>query len=306
VAVVSAAVLRKHPVSSRVALAVRVLTGVVALSVALSARAADSPPAGSETVAVRSGALTLQALLFRPAGHGPFPAVLFNHGSGYARTELNHRHPELLGPVFARHGYLFLYLYRRGDGLSAGQGVPSADVMAQAMASGGQDARNEAQMHLLQTDEMADAMAGLAYLRALPDADGGRVAVVGHSFGGSLTLLMAGRDPAIRAIVTFAAVGYSFDRSPPLRAALAAAVEHTSAAVFLVTAANDFSLSPEKELGAQMDRLGRPPHQVRIYPSVGQTPEEGHDFVHQRIPTWEPDVFAFLDQYVSAATPRGP
>ena len=83
-------------------------------------------------------------------------------------------------------------------------------------------------------------------------------------------------------------------------------VAHQASAGTVYDAANDFSLSPEKELGAQMDRLGRPPHQVRIYPSVGQTPEEGHDFVHQRIPTWEPDVFAFLDQYVSAATPRGP
>jgi dienelactone hydrolase len=278
---------------------------VAALALALTARAADPAPMAPEAVVVRSGQLSLRALLYRPAGKAPFPAVLFNHGSGYARSDLNQRHPELLGPVFAGHGYLFLYLYRRGDGLSAGQGTASGDVMAQAMASGGQDARNDAQLRLLETDEMADALAGLAYLRALPDADPGRVAVVGHSFGGSLTLLMAGRDPAIRAIVTFAAVGYSWDRSPPLRARLGAAVERMSAAAFLITAANDFSLGPEEALGAQMDRLGRPPHQVRIYPAVGQTPAEGHDFVHQRVATWEPDVFAFLGQYLSQATPRG-
>ena len=285
---------------------VGLLTAGLALLAALSARAADTAAPAPETVVVRSGELSLRALLYRPAGGGPFPIVLFNHGSGYARAERNHRHPELLGPVFARHGYLFLYLYRRGDGLSAGQGVASGDVMAQAMASAGQEARSEAQLRLLQTDEMADAQAGLAYLRALPDADGRRVAVVGHSFGGSLTLLMAGRDPAIRAIVTFAAVGYSWDRSPALRAQLAAAVERMSAAALLITAANDFSLGPEEALGAQMNRRGRPPHLVRIYPPVGQTPDEGHDFVHRRVATWEPDVFAFLDQYLSAAAPRGP
>lgn len=288
---------------------VRLLASALALATAFAAAAADPAPRAPSTVVVQSGELKLRGLLFRPAGRGPFPAVLFNHGSGHAPSASasgpDHRHPELLGPVFARHGYLFLYLYRRGDGLSAGQGLAAGDVMDQAMASGGQDARNQVQLHLLETDETDDALAGLTYLRALPEADPARVAVVGHSFGGSVTLLLAARDPSIRAIVTFAAVGYSWDHSPQLRAELGAAVARMSAAVFLISAANDFSLGPEKELAAQMDRLGRPPHQIKIYPPVGHTPEEGHDFIHLEVSTWEPDVFAFLAQYLSATAPRG-
>lgn len=80
------------------------------------------------TVVVRNGTLTLRALLWRPRGHGPFPAVLFNNGSGRSRAELERLGPyerlaDAVGPVFARHGYVFLYLFRRGVGLSADQGT---------------------------------------------------------------------------------------------------------------------------------------------------------------------------------------
>ncbi|HYM36200.1 MAG TPA: hypothetical protein VET48_12425, partial [Steroidobacteraceae bacterium] len=54
------------------------------------------------------------------------------------------------------------------------------------------------------------------------------------------------------------------------------------------------------ELAAEMGRVGKR-HVVKIYPPVGQTVDEGHDFVHLRIAAWEPDVFAFLDKYVVAA-----
>jgi hypothetical protein len=32
--------------------------------------------------------------------------------------------------------------------------------------------------------------------------------------------------------------------------------------------------------------------------ALGQTAEEGHGFVYSRVTSWEPDVFAFLDQHV--------
>jgi carboxymethylenebutenolidase len=78
---------------------------------------------GPETVSVHSGSATLHAMLWRPQGHGPFPAILLNHGSGRTRDDLDRlgpyeRNAEKLGPVFARHGYVFLYLFRRGVGLS--------------------------------------------------------------------------------------------------------------------------------------------------------------------------------------------
>src|SRR5215467_13849173 len=127
-----------------------------------------SPP---ETVVVQSGALKLRGLLWWPAGRRPFSAVLFNHGSGSLPDP---KQPAILGPVFARHGYAFLYLFRRGAGLSSDQGTDSGTSMARALAEKGQEGRNEVQLQL-QEVELRDVMAGLAFLRAHP-VDGGRVA----------------------------------------------------------------------------------------------------------------------------------
>jgi carboxymethylenebutenolidase len=182
-----------------------------------------------DAVVIRSGSSTLHAMLWRPRGRGPFPAILFNHGSGRTSEDLQRlgpyeRNAQALGPVFTRHGYVFLYLYRRGVGPSTDQGANAVDLMNRESAAHGQDARNALQLQLLEGREMGDARAALAFLRARPYVDAGDVALVGHSFGGSLTLLMAEREPNLRAVVVFSATGYSFDRSPELRARLLAAM----------------------------------------------------------------------------------
>jgi hypothetical protein len=58
-----------------------------------------------ETILVHNGSATLHAMVWRPPGHGPFPGILLNHGSGRAREELERlgpyeRNAEKLGPVF--------------------------------------------------------------------------------------------------------------------------------------------------------------------------------------------------------------
>jgi len=257
---------------------------------------------GPRTVIVPSGTLKLRALLWCPPGRGPYPAVLFNHGSGHASGfdpsgRADQRHPELLAPVFVRHGYAFLYLYRRGDGLSRNQGTPAGDLMDRELAVSGQEARNKIQLHLMETDELDDVLAGLAFLRTLPTVDRNRIAIVGHSFGGSLTILAAERDKTIKAAVVFSAGGYSWERSPLLRTRLLTAVADMSVPIFLIHAANDYSVIPGETLSAEMDRLKKR-QRLRIYPATGQTVDEGHDFIHREVTTWEPDVFQFLDEYV--------
>lgn len=157
----------------------------------------------------------------------------------------------------------------------------------------GQVGRNQLQLKLLET-ELADALAGLDFLRAHSDVEARRIAVVGHSFGGQLTLLLAERDIGVRAAVVFGAAAGSWEASPELQTRLLAAVDHTGAPVFFIHAANDFSVVPGKVLAAEMTRLGKP-NRVKIYDAIGNTPAQGHDFVYLGLSTWERDVFAFLD-----------
>jgi carboxymethylenebutenolidase len=254
---------------------------------------------GAEIVVIHSGSATLHAMLWRPKGRGPFPGILLNHGSGRTREDLERlgpyeRNAEILGPVFARHGYAFLYLFRRGVGLSADQGTNAVDLMNSESAAHGQEARNALQLQLLDNREMDDALSGLKFLRALPYVDARNVAVIGHSFGGSLTVLLAEREPNLRAVVVFSGAGYSFDRSPELRARLLAAIDHIAEPVFFIHAENDYSLSSGRVLDARREHIGKP-HRLKIYPAIGHTVDDGHDFLHLGVNLWEPDVFAFLD-----------
>jgi dienelactone hydrolase len=277
---------------------------------ALTASPADAPrasadgetPRAPETVVIRAGPVALRGLLWRPQGRGPFPAVLLLHGSGRTPEELKRLGPyeqqaPVLGPVFARHGYELLYLFRRGVGLSADRGTSAVDLLNAELAARGQAGRNSLQIRLLEGRELGDARAALAFLRARGEVDARKVAVVGHSFGGSLALLVAESEPDLRAAVVFSGSGYSWDRSPELRARLLAAVDRAAAPIFYIHAANDYSLNPGRELDAHLEKLGKP-HRLKIYPPVGRTADDGHGMLYLAVNLWEPDVFAFLDELV--------
>ena len=253
---------------------------------------------GPDTVVVHSGRLQLRALVWRPKGKGPFPAVLFNHGRGLTpHTEGRLAGVSDLGRIFADHGYVFMALFRRGEDLSAGQGIFIGDLLERERAAKGNAAATKLQVRLLESDHLADALAGLAFLRELPDVDRRRVAVVGHSFGGSLALLAAAREKSLRAVVNFATAAGSWEGSAELRAALITAVGRLTAPVLFVYAANDFSVAPGKVLDAEMTRHSKV-HRLSLYPSFGKSVHEAHWFVYLAAATWERDVFAFLDEHM--------
>jgi dienelactone hydrolase len=262
------------------------------------------PPASvaPQTVEIPSGTLRLKAFLWKPGGPGPFPAVLFNHGSG--GTDAAHtaglaitEAAERLAPLFLKHGYALLYLFRRGQGLSADEGPFMQDVLQREEAAKGKEARQHLQFILVTTDHLDDVTAALSFLKTVPGVDARRIAVAGHSFGGQLTLLAAERDRTVRAAVTFAGAAGSWERSPELRERLLEAVGRTTAPIMLIHAANDYDTAPGRALAAELERLHKP-HLLKIYPPVGQTSDDGHNVLYLAIPQWEPDVFKFLDEHV--------
>jgi len=252
---------------------------------------------GPDTVSVQSDKLTLKGLLWHPTGHGPFPTIIFCHGS-YRDTDKIYNPVQQIssiGPAFASHGFIYFGLFRRGVGLSAGQGVNSADLMDSAFKERGQEGRNEVQLQQMLTDQLQDMVSGLKYLRGRKDVDTNRIVIVGHSFGGSLTLLVAEHDPRLKAVIVFSAGGYSWNSSPPLRARLIMAVKNISVPIMIIHDQNDYSTTPGYALDSVMNKLNKP-HVLKIYPKFGETAQEGHNMIFKSIATWESDVFKFLTE----------
>jgi dienelactone hydrolase len=280
---------------------------VLALALQLSAVALaqtvspSAPPAAPQIADVRSGELHLKGYFWKPAGPGPFPTILFNHGSGAddAQHTAGRTMAEAasdLAPIFLKHGYAFFYLCRRGQGLSADQGPFMQDLLKQAEAKGA-DARKQLHYQLITGGQLDDALAGLTFLKAAPDVDPERIAIVGHSFGGMLTLLSGDHDSTIRAEVAFAAGANSWRASQELRDRTLASVGKTAAHIMLVYAANDYDTTPGKDISAELDRLHKS-HLLKIYPAIGKTTDDGHSLLYLGISEWEPDVFQFLDENV--------
>src|SRR5258708_36172672 len=135
--------------------------------------------AAADDVNFPSGKLTLHGVVFKPEGTGPFPAVLYNHGS--APGMLSKEAFDALGPAFAAHGWVFFGPYRRGQGLSANAGPYIMDAINVAVKKGGIAAGAAVMVRLLQTDHLDDQMAALAWLRTQPYVDPKRIALAGKA-----------------------------------------------------------------------------------------------------------------------------
>src|SRR2546428_10777546 len=88
----------------------------------------------AETVTFPSGEITLHGVLYKPEGTGPFPAVIYNHGS--APGMMSKEAFAALGPVFASHGWVFFGPYRRREGVSVSARPCICGPIARAQESG--------------------------------------------------------------------------------------------------------------------------------------------------------------------------
>ncbi|HEY6975708.1 MAG TPA: alpha/beta fold hydrolase [Chitinophagaceae bacterium] len=252
-----------------------------------------------DTVVVQSGNLRLKGLLWKPDGTGSFPAIIFCHGSlgGIDTIHDPLREASLLGNVFANRGYIFFALFRRGAGLSKNEGVNSTDLMDNAFKEKGQEERNKVQLQQLETDQLKDMISGMKFLKSQRNTDTNHVAIIGHSFGGSLALLLAEHERNVKAVVVFSPAGYSWNLSPPLRERLLTAIKNIAMPVMIIHAQNDYSVNPGFTLDSMMNQLHKT-HVLKIYPKFGNSASEGHGLIFQGTKIWEADVFKFLDEYM--------
>jgi carboxymethylenebutenolidase len=249
--------------------------------------------ATADVVSFPSGKLKLKGVLYKPIGAGPFPAVVYNHGS--APGMLSQEAFEALGPVFASHGWVFFGPYRRGQGLSVSAGPYIGDQIAAAEKTGGVTAGAATMVRLLETDHLNDQLAALAWLRAQSFVKPNQVATAGTSFGGIEAVLGAERA-SYCAAVDSSGGAESWAEAPAVQALMTRAVRNARAPIFFFQAENDYDLSPSRTLSAAMKQAGKE-FELRIYPRYGKSTQDGHSFGYFGSAVWGADVILFLDQH---------
>ncbi len=240
----------------------------------------------AERITYQSGSFRLGGFIHQPSGDGPFPAVVWNHGS--------ERDPDsmpALGSLFASHGYVFFVPHRRGQGGNPGPYI--MDQLRRAQDEGGPAARSR-MLVVLHREHLNDQIAALDHLRTLSCVDSTTIAVMGCSFGGIQTVLAASQPLGLRAGVAFATAARAWSGNPDLREALVEAARQSTIPLFFIQAENDFDLDPSRVLSAAMQKAGKP-HRLEIFPRFGTTQDDGHAFCAEGADIWSPDVLAFLD-----------
>jgi carboxymethylenebutenolidase len=242
----------------------------------------------AEIVSFPSGSLTLHGVVYKPDGAGPFPALLYNHGSARDSSAAS----DALGPIFASHGWVFFMPSRRGQGLSSAAGPYISDTIRDAGKKGGLEVAASTMVRLLKTEHLDDQLAALAWLRKQEYVRPMQIAAAGNSFGGIETLLGAERGQYC-AGVDVSGGAESWKRAPALQQLMISAVRNIHVPIFFLQPQNDFDLSPSKVLSATM-KDSHEPFQLKIYPPFGASREEGHSFAYRGASVWAPDALEFL------------
>jgi dienelactone hydrolase len=256
---------------------------------------ADDAPEGARPVVpaevrVPSGGRTLAGYLYVPAGAGPFPGLVLNHGSTIEPGTSDFCRPGTAA-VLTGWGYAVLLPHRRGYGNSEGP------TWRQEVTAEFGTAEYDRALAARLAREADDVGAAVDWLAGRPELIADRAGVIGSSFGGVMSLLAAARRPRLRCAVDFAGAAMNWERTPTLRATMLDAARQLAVPICLVQAANDYSTAPTRELGGELGRLGKV-HAARVFPPFGLTADEGHLFFQHGAPIWGSFVRTFLDRWM--------
>ena len=177
--------------------------------------------------------LTLRGWVYKPAGYGPFPAMVWNHGA-----EKNPSARPELGLFCTQHGYVLFVPVRHGHNPSPGQYF--GDIQ-DYIASGADRFSIQKKAVSLEEEYNQDVVAALNWLKKQAYINANAIAVTGVAYGGLQSLLAAERGLDLRACIAFSPGAMSWG-SREIRQRTIEAVQATKVPVFLLQAENDYTL----------------------------------------------------------------
>jgi len=295
------------------------LWALVALSLsapALGQRPAVEPKAQRQTVRqlptptrsspyttffYKSDGLNIEAYFYKPEGDGPFPLVIYNHGSrsGQERTEIPWR---IIANIVVPQGYALLVPERRGYGKSDGQ-TYDEEVQGDRGERMMKRFREEAGDILAALDYLKqhqrEAVAGANRLNPTPfRIDFKRVAIMGWSHGGVTSILAASERHEFVALVDQAGGALTWNSSPVLRRELPDAAAKIKVPALCMDSENDATTEAARTVCKAVKNSGEWEKTI-VYPPFTPTsnPDNiapGHLIFGQGVSIWQDDLLAFL------------
>ena len=270
----------------------RHITGIVAILL-WAVNAAAQPPSATppfETIFYTHDGLKLEAYLYTPEGNGPFPLVVYNHGSAVPGQERTEWAAPYIARLLVPAGYALLVPERRGYGKSDGR--PFSEEI-------GQDRGDK--FVARQRAEAGDINAAAEFVLARPGSkiDPRRVVIMGWSFGGIVTTLAAGASPRYAGVIVQAPGALNWTRSAEMRAALTDAASKIRVPLLCAVAENDLTTESARAICAAANAAGASTA-LKVYPPFtggnerpGNPP--GHALFGPRgVGVWQKDALDFL------------
>ena len=238
-----------------------------------------------------SGKLKIEAYVYKPEGAGPFPVVIYNHGS---RTEHDREERPFayVGSMLVSSGYAVVVPERRGYGKSDGQTF-------------GETVGEDRGVRFVRRveEETDDVLTAMEFVKTLPYVDAARMGVMGWSFGGITSVFAASRSAAFRVVIDQAGAALTWPRSPEMQKAMTEAAGRIRVPLLGMVAQNDRTTDSVKAVVRAAEAHGTTAKLI-VYPAF--RPREnpngiapGHMiFGKEGLRVWEEDVKDFLGKYL--------
>ena len=269
------------------------LRALAAIALLAAAAPIQNAPFNKTRATFKSGPNTLIGFSYHPDGPGPFPTVIWNHGS--EKDPAGGPQFDSVAKVFVPAGYAVFATVRRGHVGSEGPYVVDTLNAARERLDG---SAQVLLVRLHETEQLDDQLAGVAYAKTLPFVNAGKLVVAGCSFGGIQTLLAAERAPTVgfKAALPISPAAQTWAGSPLMQERLKKAVAQIGIPVLLIQPPKDASLEPARVLGAEAARIGKKQFRTVIYPPTMPDAEQTHCFGGAKgFHNWAKDAVDFFN-----------
>lgn len=240
--------------------------------------------------------LRLEGFLYRPSPPGPFPVLIFNHGStGVLKvpptSTVFFRYAEV-ARFFVERGWAVLIPMRRGRGASDGDYLERYDCDRATLSTGVDRA-------------VEDMDAVIAYISAQSWADTSRLLLGGMSRGGLLSVVYPSRRPTkAKGVINFAggwAIERCDDRVRFNTEMFAEAGRGTKLPMLWLYAENDQNYGPRAIRSYhQAFTLAGGKAELQIFPPI---PYDGHILLPASVDAWRTAVGEFLTRLGLGGSP---